>query len=363
VKPLRHIITRALVGPVIKAKKKEAGGALTHGAMRHYALGGSPMATFSGTKWDAKRKKRVLRSELIEKYLGFNKLKSKLKAQGASNPGGLAAYIGRKKYGAKKFNKAAKTHHKMNEEVLSEVAPTKSSRTWIKHRIDGGMDPSLAYALAWKNDHEGKNYRKAGKGQKHGSFTKKTGPKKKLTGDSMDHDIASIRERQKARATKKTSGDSMDHDIASIAARRKARETHHDSDEELSPKEARRAERQRQRGIARGFTDSKKYTPEVKDKEGNVVKPRKLRFANILPMDKRKIGDDHHFMRQHKPLANLGEGLNRLRDVIKKKDAVKRGKGLGLKSTPKKPYNIKRPNMAKSSEFGCSMPIKEGKKT
>ena len=40
-------------------------------------------------------------------YVGFNKLKSKLAAKGASNPGALAAYIGRKKYGANTFNKAA----------------------------------------------------------------------------------------------------------------------------------------------------------------------------------------------------------------------------------------------------------------
>ncbi len=33
----------------------------------------------------------------------FAALKSKLGKQGASNPGALAAYIGRKKYGTKKF--------------------------------------------------------------------------------------------------------------------------------------------------------------------------------------------------------------------------------------------------------------------
>ncbi len=35
----------------------------------------------------------------------FKALKSKLSAKGAKNPGALAAYIGRKKYGAKKFAK------------------------------------------------------------------------------------------------------------------------------------------------------------------------------------------------------------------------------------------------------------------
>lgn len=35
----------------------------------------------------------------------FRQLKGKLAKRGASNPGALAAYIGRKKYGAKKFSK------------------------------------------------------------------------------------------------------------------------------------------------------------------------------------------------------------------------------------------------------------------
>lgn len=41
-------------------------------------------------------------------YVGFDKLSAKLAKQpGVSNPKGLAAKIGRNKYGAKKFNKAA----------------------------------------------------------------------------------------------------------------------------------------------------------------------------------------------------------------------------------------------------------------
>ena len=41
-------------------------------------------------------------------YVGFNKLKSELAGRkGVTDPGGLAAFIGRKKYSAKKFNKAA----------------------------------------------------------------------------------------------------------------------------------------------------------------------------------------------------------------------------------------------------------------
>lgn len=40
-------------------------------------------------------------------YVGFGKLAAKLKAEGASDPDALAASIGRRKYGAKKFAKAA----------------------------------------------------------------------------------------------------------------------------------------------------------------------------------------------------------------------------------------------------------------
>lgn len=45
-------------------------------------------------------------------YVGFDKLKSKLGGK-VSNPGAVAASIGRKKYGAKKFNKAAASGTKM----------------------------------------------------------------------------------------------------------------------------------------------------------------------------------------------------------------------------------------------------------
>ncbi len=44
-------------------------------------------------------------------YIGFNKLKGQL--SGATNPGALAAYIGRKKYGKAKFQKAAAKGKKM----------------------------------------------------------------------------------------------------------------------------------------------------------------------------------------------------------------------------------------------------------
>lgn len=47
-------------------------------------------------------------------YVGFDKLKSKLAGEkGVTNPGALAASIGRKKYGAKAFNHAAATGESM----------------------------------------------------------------------------------------------------------------------------------------------------------------------------------------------------------------------------------------------------------
>ena len=51
--------------------------------------------------------------DLEEKYEGFKKLSGELAAKGAKNPGGLAAWIGRRKYGKEKFQKAAATDHKM----------------------------------------------------------------------------------------------------------------------------------------------------------------------------------------------------------------------------------------------------------
>ena len=47
-------------------------------------------------------------------YLGFKKLESKIAARGGvHDPGAVAAAIGRNKYGAAKFNKAAREGHSM----------------------------------------------------------------------------------------------------------------------------------------------------------------------------------------------------------------------------------------------------------
>ncbi len=47
-------------------------------------------------------------------YVGFKKLEGKLQGK-VSNPGAVAASIGRKKYGAKAFNKAAASHTSMRK--------------------------------------------------------------------------------------------------------------------------------------------------------------------------------------------------------------------------------------------------------
>ena len=46
-------------------------------------------------------------------YIGFKGLKAKLAKKGIENPAGLAAVIGKKKYGTKKFNKFAAKGKKM----------------------------------------------------------------------------------------------------------------------------------------------------------------------------------------------------------------------------------------------------------
>ena len=52
-------------------------------------------------------------SELVEKYMGFEKTAAALAAKGAKNPEALAAWIGRKKYGKEKFQTAAAKDKKL----------------------------------------------------------------------------------------------------------------------------------------------------------------------------------------------------------------------------------------------------------
>lgn len=48
-------------------------------------------------------------------YIGFKTLESKLKKKGIKNPSALAASIGRKKYGKKKFQAAAAKGKKLGK--------------------------------------------------------------------------------------------------------------------------------------------------------------------------------------------------------------------------------------------------------
>lgn len=58
-------------------------------------------------------------------YTGFNKLKGELAAEpGVKNPAGLAASIGRKKYGKKAMAKGAATGHSLKG--LKQAAGMKS---------------------------------------------------------------------------------------------------------------------------------------------------------------------------------------------------------------------------------------------
>jgi hypothetical protein len=54
-------------------------------------------------------------------YVGFKALEGKLQGK-VSNPGAVAAAIGRKKYGAKTFNKAAASHTSLRKAAASKAA-------------------------------------------------------------------------------------------------------------------------------------------------------------------------------------------------------------------------------------------------
>ena len=67
----------------------------------------------------------AVEAQLNEKYMGFKNTVSALKKQGGvDNPEGLAASIGRKKYGKKKFQKAAAAGKKLGEQGVAEGTDT-----------------------------------------------------------------------------------------------------------------------------------------------------------------------------------------------------------------------------------------------
>jgi hypothetical protein len=66
-------------------------------------------------------------------YEGFAKVKAKIAAKGGvSNPGAVAAAIGRKKYGAKKFQKAAAQGKKMKDMKPIQSAARRRTEGSIK---------------------------------------------------------------------------------------------------------------------------------------------------------------------------------------------------------------------------------------
>jgi hypothetical protein len=68
------------------------------------------MKTFQD--WFAEKDPETM--EILEKYIGFEKLKKKIAAKGGvSDPGAVAAAVARKKYGNKKVQKAAASGKKM----------------------------------------------------------------------------------------------------------------------------------------------------------------------------------------------------------------------------------------------------------
>jgi len=54
-------LNKFIVSYSVRHKKAQAGGKLSHGTMRHLALGGSPLSMQQGTKWNPQAKKRQLK--------------------------------------------------------------------------------------------------------------------------------------------------------------------------------------------------------------------------------------------------------------------------------------------------------------
>ncbi len=84
---------------------------------------------------------------LEKKYVGFKKLKSKLASKpGITSPGGLAAAIGRKKYGKEKFQSAAS-----KDKTLKEKQKKKSLKKseLVKSLNDAGFRQSALLLKNW----------------------------------------------------------------------------------------------------------------------------------------------------------------------------------------------------------------------
>ncbi|MDR3503049.1 MAG: hypothetical protein P4L79_10765 [Legionella sp.] len=89
---------------------------------------------------------------LEEKYVGFKKLEGKLDHKGVKDPAALAAYIGEKKYGKKKFEKHAHEGKKLKEEEqidesgkaeLAALAAAAMSRGVKPRKVETGVTSGI----------------------------------------------------------------------------------------------------------------------------------------------------------------------------------------------------------------------------
>lgn len=82
---------------------------------------------------------------MIESYEGFEKVKGELAHKGAKNPAALAAWIGERKYGKKKFEKAAHKGKSLRNEstdakgttLTEESVKLKFGKDWEMHKLHG----------------------------------------------------------------------------------------------------------------------------------------------------------------------------------------------------------------------------------
>ena len=132
-KPLRHItgvkssktepmdLKNIAMSP--EGNKGELDFAKKHNVEKHDDRAGNDDHIYQGTtkkttKYKFQKDGVYESEELDEKYMGFKKLKASIAAKGGvRDPGAVAAAIGRKKYGKKKFQAAAAAGKKLGEEA------------------------------------------------------------------------------------------------------------------------------------------------------------------------------------------------------------------------------------------------------
>lgn len=98
-------------------------------------------------------------NQIAEKYMGYEKLKGELAGRGAKNPAALAAWIGRKKYGKEKFQKAAAAGKKMQSE---DVEQTDEAAKWRSSSAAQKVTSPDDYASGSSYDYHSDNPRSTG---------------------------------------------------------------------------------------------------------------------------------------------------------------------------------------------------------